>query len=67
MRFDHLGNVVGSFYIRRIEKTQNPYGLKLWNKTLKTYDNVSQFWSWPEKDFLAHPVYSRDYPPLKSC
>jgi branched-chain amino acid transport system substrate-binding protein len=65
--FDHLGNVVGSFYIRRIEKAQNHYGLKLWNKTLKTYDNVSQFWNWPEKDFLAHPVYSRDYPPLKSC
>ena len=66
--FDHLGNVVGSFYIRRIEKNaKNTYGLKLWNKTLKTYDNVSQFWTWPEKEFLAHPVYSRDYPPLKKC
>ncbi len=66
--FDHLGNVVGSFYVRRIEKNvKNPYGLKLWNKTLKTYDNVSQFWTWPEKEFLAHPVYSRDYPPLKKC
>ena len=39
-----------------------PYGLKLWNKTVKTYENVSQFWTWPEKEFLAHPVYSRDYP-----
>jgi len=66
--FDHLGNVIGSFYIRRIEKAQNnPYGLKLWNRTLKTYDNVSQFWTWPEKEFLAHPVYSRNYPPLKGC
>jgi len=46
---------------------KNPYGLKLWNKTLKTYDNVSQFWTWPEKEFLAHPVYSRNYPPLKKC
>jgi hypothetical protein len=27
--------------------------------------NVSQFWTWPEQEFLAHPVYSRDYPPLK--
>jgi branched-chain amino acid transport system substrate-binding protein len=65
--FDHLGNVVGNFYVRRIEKAQNPYGLKLWNKTIKTYENVSQFWTWPEKDFLAHPVYSRDYPQLKKC
>jgi branched-chain amino acid transport system substrate-binding protein len=34
---------------------------------LKTYDNVSQFWTWPEKEFLAHPVYSRNYPALKKC
>jgi len=66
--FDHLGNVVGNFYVRRCEKMSNaPYGLKLWNKTVKTYENVSQFWTWPEKDFLAHPVYSRDYPPVKAC
>ena len=66
--FDHLGNVVGNFYVRRIEKKSDaPYGLKLWNKTLKTYENVSQFWTWPEKEFLAHPVYSRNYPALKAC
>lgn len=66
--FDHLGNVVGSFYVRRIEKaSNNPFGLKLWNRTLKTYENVSQFWQWQEKDFLAQPVYSRNYPPLKKC
>ena len=66
--FDHLGNVIGTFYVRRIEKgVSNPYGLKLWNKTLKSYDNVSQFWTWPEKEVLAHPVYSRNYPPLKKC
>ncbi len=65
--FDHLGNVVGNFYVRRAEKMKNPYGLKLWNKTVKTYENVSQFWTWPEKEFLAHPVYSRNYPPLKKC
>jgi branched-chain amino acid transport system substrate-binding protein len=65
--FDHLGNVVGTFYVRRCEKMKNPYGLKLWNKTVKTYENVSQFWTWPEKEFLAHPVYSRNYPPLHKC
>jgi hypothetical protein len=43
------------------------YGLKLWNKIIKTYENVSQFWTWPEQEFLAHPVYSRDYPPPKKC
>ncbi len=60
--FDHLGNVVGNFYIRRCERK----GGKLVNTTIKTYPNVSQFWTYDEKWFLAQPVYSRDYPPLKS-
>ena len=34
--------------------------------TIKTYPNVSQFWTFDEKWFLEQPVYSRDYPPLKS-
>src|SRR5579885_2428069 len=67
IKFDHLNNVVGTFYIRRLQKEGAKYGLKLWNKTIKTYENVSQFWTWPEKEFLAHPVYSRNYPPLKGC
>jgi branched-chain amino acid transport system substrate-binding protein len=60
--FDHFGNVVGNFYIRRCERK----GDKLVNTTIKTYQNVSQFWTYDEKWFLAQPVYSRDYPPLKS-
>jgi len=62
LRFDHFGNVIGDFYIRRVEKV----GGKLANKTIKTYKNVSQFWTYDEKKFLQQPVYSRDYPPLKS-
>jgi branched-chain amino acid transport system substrate-binding protein len=58
--------VVGDFFVRECQKRSDaPYGLKLWNKTVKTYHDVSQFWTWPEKEFLAHPVYSRDYPPVK--
>jgi branched-chain amino acid transport system substrate-binding protein len=67
IKFDHLNNVIGTFYVRRIVKEGAKYGLKLWNKTIKTYDNVSQFWVWPEQEYLAHPVYSRDYPPLGKC
>ena len=59
--FDRLGNVVGTFYIRRCERK----GDKLVNTTIKTYPKVSQFWTYDEKWFLAQPVYSRDYPPLK--
>jgi branched-chain amino acid transport system substrate-binding protein len=53
--------------VRRLGTEGAKYGLKLWNKTIKTYENVSQFWTWPEQEFLAHPVYSRDYPPLTKC
>ena len=48
LKFDHLNNVIGTFYIRRIGTEGAKYGLKLWNKTIKTYENVSQFWTWPE-------------------
>jgi branched-chain amino acid transport system substrate-binding protein len=67
IKFDHLNNVIGTFYVRRIVKEGAQYGLKLWNKTIKTYENVSQFWVWPEQEYLAHPVYSRDYPPVGKC
>ena len=62
IKFDHFGNVIGDFYIRRVEKVNG----KLVNKTVKTYHNVSQFWTYDEKKFLEQPVYSRNYPPLKS-
>jgi branched-chain amino acid transport system substrate-binding protein len=61
-QFDHFGNVIGDIFIRRCERK----GGKLVNTTIRTYNNVSQFWTYDEKWFLAQPVYSRDYPPLKS-
>jgi branched-chain amino acid transport system substrate-binding protein len=60
--FDDLGNVIGNFYIRRCERKDG----KLVNTTIKTYNDVSQFWTYDEKWFLQQPVYSRDYPPLKT-
>jgi len=62
IKFDHFGNVIGDFYVRRCERA----GGKLINKTVKTYKDVSQFWTYDEKKFLSQPVYSRDFPPLKS-
>jgi branched-chain amino acid transport system substrate-binding protein len=62
IKYDHFGNVIGDFFIRHLEKVNG----KLVNKTVKTYHNVSQFWTYDEKKFLAAPVYSRNYPPMKS-
>ena len=61
-RFDHLGNVVGDTFIRRCERKNG----KLVNTIIKKYADVSQFWTYDEKEFLANPVYSRDYPPAKN-
>ena len=58
---DEYGNPVMPIYIRKVERRDG----KLVNAVLKTYPNVSQFWKYPPKEFLANPVYSRDYPPAK--
>jgi branched-chain amino acid transport system substrate-binding protein len=62
IKYDEFGNVVGDFFIRRVDKVNGKYV----NKTLKTYNNVSQFWTYDKAKFLSNPVYSRNYPPLKS-
>ncbi len=60
IKFDHLGNVIGDFYVRRLEKA----GGKLVNTTVKTYKDVSQFWTYDQKTFLPQPVYSAQFPPI---
>jgi branched-chain amino acid transport system substrate-binding protein len=60
--FDGYGNIIFDCYIRRIEKANG----KLYNKTVKTYKKVSQFWNYDPQKFLQQPVFTRDYPPMKS-
>jgi branched-chain amino acid transport system substrate-binding protein len=62
VKFDKYGNIVGDVFIRKCERK----GGQLVNTIVKTYPNVSQFWTYDEKEFLAQPVYSRDYPPAKN-
>ena len=61
--FDQYGNVVGNVYIRKVEKK----GGRLVNSVIKTYPNVSQFWTYNPEEFLKQPVYSRDFPPCRFC
>ncbi len=60
--FDAYGNAVFDAYVRRVERRNG----KSVNKLVKTYPKVTQFWTMDAKTFLEQPVYSRDYPPLKS-
>jgi branched-chain amino acid transport system substrate-binding protein len=62
VKFDQYGNVVGDVFIRKCERK----GKDLVNTVIKKYPAISQFWTYNEKDFLANPVYARDYPPAKN-
>jgi branched-chain amino acid transport system substrate-binding protein len=62
VKFDQYGNVIGDVFIRRCERKDG----QLVNTVVKTYPNVSQFWTYEEKAFLASPVYGRDSPPAKN-
>ena len=67
--FDDMRNPIENIYIKKVEKTKM-FGYdkdELWNTVIKTYPNVSQFWTYGKEKFLAQPVYSRDFPPCKFC
>jgi branched-chain amino acid transport system substrate-binding protein len=59
---DAYGNPVFNIYIRKVERRDG----RLVNTVIHTYPQVSQFWTYEPKQFLAAPVYSRDYPPAKN-
>ncbi len=59
---DALGNPIMAIYVRKVERKNG----KLVNTVIKTYPDVTQFWTYDKKDFLGNPVYSRDYPPAKN-
>jgi len=62
IKFDELGNVVGNVYIRKVTKSDG----RLVNSVIKTYPDVTQFWTYDQTAFLQNPVYSRDYPPARN-
>ncbi|MCF8475663.1 MAG: ABC transporter substrate-binding protein [Pseudolabrys sp.] len=60
---------IQNIYIKKVEK-KKMFGYdkeELWNTVIKTYPNVSTFWTYDKEKFLAQPVYSRDFPPCKYC
>jgi branched-chain amino acid transport system substrate-binding protein len=62
-------NPVQNIYIKKVEK-KKMFGYdkdELWNTVIKTYPNVSQYWTYGKAKFLAQPVYSKDFPPCKFC
>jgi branched-chain amino acid transport system substrate-binding protein len=62
IKFDEFGNAIGDVYIRKVTRSDG----RLVNSVIKTYPDVSQFWTYNKAEFLKNPVYSRDYPPAKN-
>jgi branched-chain amino acid transport system substrate-binding protein len=66
---DENRNPIQNIYIKKVEK-KKMFGYEkdeLWNTVIKTYPNVSQFWTYGKDKFLAQPVYDKNFPPCKFC
>jgi branched-chain amino acid transport system substrate-binding protein len=70
---DKYDNPVHNVYIRKVVRIPGDYkglGVKpnsLWNKVIKTYPAIGQFYPDSAEKFLKQPVYSKNYPACKHC
>jgi len=56
--FDDYNGVVAPLYVNSVAKRDDG---KLWNVVDKTYDDVSQFWSFDPDAWLANPTFSQSF------
>jgi branched-chain amino acid transport system substrate-binding protein len=61
VRLDEYGTPILDIYIRKVARVTG----KLVNTILKTYPQVSQFWTYSPAEFVTRPPFSRDYPPSR--
>jgi branched-chain amino acid transport system substrate-binding protein len=60
IKLDEYDNPIQPVYVTRIQKVNYPsLGSVLTNVPIKTYKNVSQFWTWKPADFLKRGPYKR--------
>jgi branched-chain amino acid transport system substrate-binding protein len=58
VKLDAYDNPIQNVYISRIQKVKHPIlGDTLMNVPVKTYTNVSQFWTWTPEEFLKRGPY----------
>ena len=62
IRLDEYGKPILTIYVRKVERK----GGALVNTIVETIPEVSQFWKYDPKQFMASPPYSRDYPTAKN-
>lgn len=61
IRLDEYAKPVMNMYVRKVERKDG----QLVNAIVETFADVSQFWTYDPKAFLASPAYSRDMPPAR--
>jgi branched-chain amino acid transport system substrate-binding protein len=60
LKLDAYDNPVQNVYVTRIQKINHPVvGSVLTNVPIKTYESVSQFWTWKPEEFLKRGPYKR--------
>jgi branched-chain amino acid transport system substrate-binding protein len=60
LKLDAYDNPIQNVYVSKIEKVKHPVlGDVLINVPVKTYENVSQFWTWKPEEFLKQGPYKR--------
>ncbi len=60
IKLDAYDNPVQNMYVTHIQKINHPVlGSVLTNVPFKTYQNVSQFWTWKPEEFLKRGPYKR--------
>jgi branched-chain amino acid transport system substrate-binding protein len=62
IRLDEYGKPILNIYVRKVERRNG----QLVNTTIATVKDVSQFFTYDPKQFLAGPLYGRDVPPAKN-
>jgi branched-chain amino acid transport system substrate-binding protein len=58
IRLDEHAKPIMNMYIRKVERKDG----QLVNTIVETFPDVSQFWTYEPKAFLAGPPYSREMP-----
>jgi branched-chain amino acid transport system substrate-binding protein len=58
LSLDDYDNSIENVYIRETRVRDDG---RIWNEVVDTIPSVSQFWTYNPEEYLAQPVYSRDY------
>jgi branched-chain amino acid transport system substrate-binding protein len=62
VKLDEYGTPILDIHIRKVARVKG----KLTNTIVKTYPQVSQFWTTDPKEAVKQPIFSRDFPPSKN-